>query len=289
MTPLLLDGRKASQALLESLKKDVASLNPSLTVVQVGDDPASTSYIAQKMKSCDTVGMRHEHRHLPADTTLEDLFAVIEELNTNPDVTGFIVQLPLPVHLSQYVPQVIRAINPMKDVDGFCAYNLGKMFLSKEFEHLPPATPSGVMQLLAFYDIEIEGKDVVVVGHSNTVGKPLSTMFLNRNATVTTCHIHTKDLARHTREADILAVAVGKPGLISADMVKEGAVVVDIGITKTESGLKGDVDFDSVSQKASAITPVPGGVGPMTVASLIRNCVRAKQRQLESEKSENSF
>lgn len=281
MTPLLLDGRKASQALLESLKADVAALNPSLTVVQVGDDPASTSYIAQKIKSCAAVGMRHEHRHLPADTSLEDLFTVIQELNDNTDVTGFIVQLPLPKHLSEYVPQVIRSINPMKDVDGFCAYNLGKMFLSKEFEHLPPATPSGVMQLLEYYNIPIEGKDVVVVGHSNTVGKPLGTMFLNRNATVTTCHIHTKDLARHTREADILAVAVGKPGLISADMVKEGAVVIDIGITKTEEGLKGDVHFEEVQKKASAITPVPGGVGPMTVASLIRNCVRAKQRQME--------
>ena len=260
-------------------------LDPKLTVVQVGADPASSSYIAQKIKSCDAVGMRHEHKHLPEDTTLENLFATIQELNADADTTGFIVQLPLPPHLSDHVPQIIRAIDPKKDVDGFCAYNLGKMFLSTEFEDLPPATPAGVLQLLKYYDIEIEGKDVVVVGHSNTVGKPLSTMFLNRNATVTTCHIHTKDLARHTREADILAVAVGKPGLITEDMVKEGVVIVDIGITRTEDGLKGDVDFDAVQKKASAITPVPGGVGPMTVASLIRNCVRAKKRQMEMENS----
>jgi methylenetetrahydrofolate dehydrogenase (NADP+)/methenyltetrahydrofolate cyclohydrolase len=285
MTPLLLDGRKASQALLESLTESVKKLDPKLTVVQVGTDPASTSYITQKIKSCDAVGMRHEHKHLPEDATLESLFAVIEELNADADTTGFIVQLPLPAHLTEHVPQIIRAIDPKKDVDGFCAYNLGKMFLSTEFEDLPPATPSGVLYLLEHYDIEIEGKDVVVVGHSNTVGKPLSTMFLNRNATVTTCHVHTKDLARHTREADILAVAVGKPGLITEDMVKEGAVIVDIGITRTEDGLKGDVDFDAVQQKASAITPVPGGVGPMTVASLIHNCVRAKKRQMEMENS----
>ncbi|HLD32322.1 MAG TPA: bifunctional 5,10-methylenetetrahydrofolate dehydrogenase/5,10-methenyltetrahydrofolate cyclohydrolase [Candidatus Peribacteraceae bacterium] len=282
MSFTLLDGRKAADALLASLKPKVQELDPKLVVIQVGDDPASASYITQKLKSCEKIGMRSEHKHLPATTDLPTLMALVDDLNADADVTGFLVQLPLPGHLQKHVPQIIRQIDPKKDVDGFCAYNLGKMFLSTEFEHLPPATPSGVIALLDYYHIQIEGKDAVVVGHSNTVGKPLSIMLLNRNATVTTCHIYTKNLARHTREADILAVAVGKPGLITADMVKEGAVVVDIGITRTKDGLRGDTDFEALKKKVSAISPVPGGVGPMTVASLLRNCVRAKERQLEA-------
>lgn len=282
MSFTLLDGRKAADALLASLKPKVQELDPKLVVIQVGDDPASASYITQKLKSCEKIGMRSEHKHLPATTDLPTLMALVDDLNADADVTGILVQLPLPGHLQKHVPQIIRQIDPKKDVDGFCAYNLGKMFLSTEFEHLPPATPSGVIALLDYYHIQIEGKDAVVVGHSNTVGKPLSIMLLNRNATVTTCHIYTKNLARHTREADILAVAVGKPGLITADMVKEGAVVVDIGITRTKDGLRGDTDFEALKKKVSAISPVPGGVGPMTVASLLRNCLRAKERQLEA-------
>jgi len=282
MSFTLLDGRKAADALLASLKPKVQKLDPKLVVIQVGDDPASASYITQKLKSCEKIGMRSEHKHLPASTDLPALMALVDDLNADADVTGFLVQLPLPEPLQKHVPQIIRQIDPKKDVDGFCAYNLGKMFLSTEFEHLPPATPSGVIALLDYYHIQIEGKDAVVVGHSNTVGKPLSIMLLNRNATVTTCHIYTKNLARHTREADILAVAVGKPGLITADMVKKGAIVVDIGITRTKDGLRGDTDFEALKEKVSAISPVPGGVGPMTVASLLRNCVRAKERQLEA-------
>ena len=281
MSALLLDGRLVAAELLTSLQKDVADLDPKLVVVQVGEDPASSSYIRQKIKSCDAVKMRHQHLHLPEETNLDDLMTIINDLNNDDDVTGFIVQLPLPKHLNEFVPQIIRQIDPKKDVDGFSAYNIGKMFLSTEFEHLPPATPSGVITLLEHYDIPFEGKNVTVVGHSNTVGKPLTTMFLNRNATVTTCNVYTKDLAHHTKDADILCVAVGKPNLITADMVKDGVVVVDIGITKTENGLCGDVDLEAVKEKAYAISPVPGGVGPMTVASLIRNCVRAKKRQLE--------
>ena len=281
MSALLLDGRLVAAELLTSLQKDVADLDPKLVVVQVGEDPASSSYIRQKIKSCDAVKMRHQHLHLPEETNLDDLMTIINDLNNDDDVTGFIVQLPLPKHLNEFVPQIIRQIDPKKDVDGFSAYNIGKMFLSTEFEHLPPATPSGVITLLEHDDIPFDGKNVTVVGHSNTVGKPLTTMFLNRNATVTTCNVYTKDLAHHTKDADILCVAVGKPNLITADMVKDGVVVVDIGITKTENGLCGDVDFEAVKEKAYAISPVPGGVGPMTVASLIRNCVRAKKRQLE--------
>jgi len=279
MAPLLLDGRAASRALLESLKSRVKELNPKLVVVQVGEDPASASYIRQKFKSCEAVGMRSEHKHLPKETTLEELMKVIEELNGDSDVSGFIVQLPLPDQLSPYVPQIIRAIDPKKDVDGFGAYNLGKMFLSQEFEDLPPATPSGIISLLEHFSIPVEGKHAVILGRSNIVGKPVGVMLLNRGATVTICHSRTKDIGLRTLEADILISAVGKAKLVTADMVKEGVVVVDVGMNKTDEGLVGDVDFDAVSKKASAITPVPGGVGPMTVASLIKNCVRAAERK----------
>lgn len=282
MSALLLSGRNVADALLESLKDDIKKLSPKLVVVQVGDDAASTSYITQKLKSCTSVGLRHEHKHLPDATELPELMALIDALNKDADVSGFIIQLPLPKHLQTSVPQIIRAIDPKKDVDGFGAYNLGKMFLSTTFEDLPPATPAGVIELLRYYKIPIEGKHAVVVGHSNIVGKPLAVMLLNRSATVTVCHIKTKNLKQHTEQADILCVAVGKAGLITKDMVKPGAVVIDIGITRMGEKLLGDVDFDNVKEIASAITPVPGGVGPLTVASLIRNCVTAKRRQLES-------
>ncbi|MDO8649297.1 MAG: bifunctional 5,10-methylenetetrahydrofolate dehydrogenase/5,10-methenyltetrahydrofolate cyclohydrolase [Candidatus Peregrinibacteria bacterium] len=279
MPALLLVGRPAADALLASLKEKIAALNPKLVIVQVGDDPASESYIRQKVKSADSVGLRAEHRHLPKETDLATLLSLIAELNADPDVTGFIVQLPLPEHLHGAEPQIIKAIDPKKDVDGFGAYNLGKMFLSTEFEHLPPATPAGVIELLNFYKIAIEGRHAVIVGRSNIVGKPLAIMLLNRGATVTICHSRTVNLPEYTRQADILFSAVGKPRLIQADMVKRGAVVIDIGVSRDEEGLKGDCDFEELKQIVSAITPVPGGVGPMTVASLIRNCVRAAERQ----------
>ncbi|MFH1444134.1 MAG: bifunctional 5,10-methylenetetrahydrofolate dehydrogenase/5,10-methenyltetrahydrofolate cyclohydrolase [Candidatus Peregrinibacteria bacterium] len=281
MTAQILSGREAADALLATLKPTVKKLDPKLVVVQVGDDPASASYIKQKFKSCEAVGMRSEHIHLPEETTLATLMATVEKLNTDPDVTGFIVQVPLPAALQPHIPEIIRSIDPKKDIDGFGAYNLGKMFLSTSFEHLPPATPGGIVALLEHYKIPVEGKNVVVVGRSNTVGKPIAIMLLNRGATVTICHRHTRDLAAITQQADILIVAAGKHNLITGDMVREGVVVIDVGMNKTQEGLAGDCDFATVSKKASAITPVPGGVGPMTVASLIRNCVRAKERQLE--------
>jgi methylenetetrahydrofolate dehydrogenase (NADP+) / methenyltetrahydrofolate cyclohydrolase len=283
MSALLLAGRPVADALLERLKPEVKKLDPKLVVVQVGYDPASASYIKQKLKSCEAVGMRHEHKHLPETLTLPDLMKLIDDLNKDDDVTGFIVQLPLPKHLQEHVPQVIRAIDPKKDIDGFDAYNIGKMFLSPEFEHLPPATPSGVIEMLAYYKIKVEGKHVVVVGRSNIVGKPLAIMLLNRGATVTVCHSRTKDLGAMTRQADILCCAVGSPKMITKDMVKPGTVVIDIGVSRTEEGLRGDADFDALQGIVSAITPVPGGVGPLTVASLIRNCVTAKKRQSEKE------
>lgn len=281
MPATLLSGREAADAILSDLKPKIAKLDPKLVVVQVGDDPGSSSYIKQKIKSCAEVGMRSAHRHLDADTSLSDLLKTVAELNADPDVTGFIVQLPLPKHLSDHVPEVIRAIDPKKDVDGFGAYNLGKMFLSTEFEHLPPATPAGIIMLLEHYKIRIEGKHAVIVGRSNIVGKPLSMMLLNRDATVTVCHSKTKELSAITKQADILIAAVGKPKMITAEMVKKGTVVIDVGTSRIDGKLTGDVDFDAVQKIASAITPVPGGVGPMTVCSLIKNCVRAKERQAE--------
>lgn len=281
MSALLLSGKPVADTMLQGLRRDIQKLDPKLVIVQIGEDPASSSYIKQKLKSAESVGLRHEHKHLREKTTLEELMKLIADLNKDPDTTGFIIQLPLPKQLQSHVPQIIREIDPKKDIDGFGAYNLGKMFLSTEFEHLPPATPAGVIELLDFYHIPIEGKHAVVVGHSNIVGKPLAVMLLNRDATVTVCHIKTKNLKKHTREADILCVAVGKAKLITADMVKPGAVVIDIGVSRIEGHLSGDVDFDAVKEVASAITPVPGGVGPLTVASLIRNCVRAKKRERE--------
>lgn len=278
MSALILDGHKAASVLLEELRPKVKKLNPKLVVVQVGNDPASESYIRQKVKSCGEVGLRCEYRRLPVDVSFEELASVIQELNANSDVTGFIIQLPLPKHLHDREPEVIRMIEPSKDVDGFTAYNLGKMFLSTEFEHLPPATPGGIIALLEHYKIPIAGKNVTVVGRSNIVGKPIAVMLLNRDATVTVCHQRTEDLGQRTRDADILVSAVGKQNLITADMVKDEAVVIDVGIVRTENGLAGDVDFKAVKNKAFAITPVPGGVGPMTVASLIRNVVRAAER-----------
>ncbi len=280
MSALLLTGKEVADAIFKDLAPIVKKLDPKLVIVQAGDDAGSESYIRQKMKSCAAVGLRSEHIHLKSDVTKEKLFEVIDTLNGDSDVTGFIVQLPLPDHLQKFVPQVIKAIDPKKDVDGFGAYNLGKMFLSSEFEHLPPATPSGIIEMLKFYKIPVAGKHAVIVGRSNIVGKPLAVMLLNRDATVTVCHSKTKDLKALTLQADILIAAVGKPKMITKEYVKPGAVVIDVGTSRVDGKLTGDVDFNSVKEIASAITPVPGGVGPLTVASLIRNTVRAKERQM---------
>jgi methylenetetrahydrofolate dehydrogenase (NADP+) / methenyltetrahydrofolate cyclohydrolase len=278
MSALILSGKEASAAVLDSLREKVKKWDPKLVVVQVGDDPASESYIKQKFKSAASVNMRSEHRHLPESATAKQLFAVIDELNADPDVTGFIVQLPLPSHLQQYVPHVIEAIDPRKDVDGFGPQNVGNLFLGNEDTCFPSATPLGVIAMLGHYKIPIEGKHAVVVGRSNNVGKPLAIMLLNRGATVSVCHRKTQNLAAITRQADILCVATGKEKLITKDMVKPGAVVIDVGMNRTEEGLRGDVDFKTVKEIASAITPVPGGIGLMTVAALIQNCVRAAER-----------
>lgn len=278
----ILDGEKVSKEILLSLQREVNRLkldhiHPKLAVILVGEDPASLSYIRQKQKACDIVGIAWEQFDFDTSVTTEKLIEKIGEINEDEHFHGILVQLPLPKQV--YTPDVIKAISPKKDVDGFTAYNLGKMMISTEFEHLASCTPKGVIKLLEHYEIGFEGKEVVVVGHSNIVGKPLSMMFLNRNATVTTCHVYTKDLASHTKRADILCTAVGKPGLITAEMVKDGAVVVDIGITRIgKNKLVGDSNFDLLVKKVSYITPVPGGVGPMTVACLMENTVTAAKR-----------
>lgn len=279
----LIDGRKISGEMLMALKKEVSHLNaehihPKLAVILVGADPASLSYIKQKQKACSEVGIEWEqYDYSESDATTEGLIDKIKELNEDQNIHGILVQLPLPEHV--FAPDVIKAIDPKKDVDGFTAYNIGKMFLSTEFEDLTPCTPAGVIKMLDYHDIDVKGKEVVVVGHSNIVGKPLAAMLLNRDATVTVCHINTRDLAFHTRRADILCVAVGKIGLITADMVKDGVVVIDIGVNRKDDGrLCGDTDFEEISKKSGHITPVPGGVGPMTVACLMENTLKAAKR-----------
>lgn len=277
-----MDGRKVAKEILLELTKEVNKMHarhihPKLAVILVGKDPASLSYIKQKQQACADTGIEWEQFDYETDVTTEKLIEKVNELNADGNIHGILIQLPLPKQI--YEPDVFKAIDPKKDVDCFTAYNLGKMFLSKEFEHLAPCTPMGVIKLLEHHAVLIEGKEVVVVGHSNIVGKPLSVMLLNRNATVTTCHVHTKDLAFHTKRADIICIAVGKPNLIKADMVREGATIIDIGINRLESGkLVGDIDFENIAKKAAYVTPVPGGVGPMTVACLMENTVRAAKR-----------
>jgi methylenetetrahydrofolate dehydrogenase (NADP+) / methenyltetrahydrofolate cyclohydrolase len=278
----ILDGRKVANEIYDDLANEVQILNtkglyPKLVVILVGDDPASLSYIKQKRKACEKTRIIWEQINYETSITTEELIEKIHELNKQDEIHGILVQLPLPKHI--YEPEVIKAIDPQKDVDGFTAYNLGKMFLSTEFEHLPPCTPAGVIDLLDRYNIEIKGQNVTIVGSSNIVGKPLATMFINRKATVTICNSSTKDLKAETLKADIIAVGVGKQNLITADMVKDDVILVDIGCNRKEDGkLCGDADFENISKKAKFITPVPGGIGPMTVAHLMKNTVSAAKR-----------
>ncbi len=244
----------------------------------VGKDPASLVYVRNKQKACEKVGILWERINLDASTaTTETLIKEIQKLNLDKKTNGILVQVPLPKHI--YLPEVIKAINPYKDVDGFHAYNLGKTVLSTQFEELVPCTPKGIIKLLEHYNIDVKGMDATVIGYSNIVGKPISAMLLNRGATVTTCHIDTKDLKNHTKKADLVVVAVGKAGLLTADMVKKGVIVIDVGMNKINRKLVGDCDFEKISKKASYITPVPGGIGPMTVACLMENTLIAYKKQ----------
>ncbi len=256
--------------------KNTYHVTPGLAVVIVGDDPASRVYVNNKKKACEAVGFVSEEYALPAETTQEELLALVETLNNKPDINGILVQLPLPKHLDDKA--VIAAINPQKDVDAFHAVNVGKIMLG-EYDFLP-CTPAGVMEMLHSYQIPVEGKECVVIGRSNIVGKPMGMLLLHENGTVTICHSRTKNLAEVCRRADILVAAVGIPKFVKADMVKEGAVVIDVGMDRDENGkLCGDVDFENVKDKCSFITPVPGGVGPMTIATLMKNTLKACKLQ----------
>lgn len=274
----ILDGKKLRDKLLDNLKLKLDGFKnkPTLVVILVGDNPASKIYVNNKKKMAERVGINSEVINYPANITEQELLNKIEELNNDKNVTAILVQLPLPEHISK--ENVMNTILPSKDVDGFTPYNFGKLF-SGEVPTVYPCTPKGIILLLDEYNIPIEGKHVVIVGRSNIVGRPLSQMLLNRNATVTVCHSYTKNLSEITKTADILISAAGKK-IIEGEMLKSGCVIVDVGIFKNENGkTRGDVDFDSASKVASYISPVPGGVGPMTIASLMLNTVELFEKQ----------
>lgn len=280
-TAAIIDGKATAASIRAELVKEVARLSagagrsPCLCVILVGEDPASQTYVRNKERACKEVGIRSETLRLPASTTQADLLARIDSLNARPDVDGILLQLPLPGGLDSSL--CLERIDPGKDVDGFHPVNMGKLLLG--LPGLRPCTPAGVMELLERHDLSPSGKHAVVVGRSNIVGKPLALMLGAKgryaNATVTVCHSGTPDIADVCRGADFLFLALGKPEFIKGDMIKPGAVVVDVGITVTEKGLRGDIDFGSVSAAASAVTPVPGGVGPMTIAMLLKNTLQA--------------
>jgi methylenetetrahydrofolate dehydrogenase (NADP+)/methenyltetrahydrofolate cyclohydrolase len=285
MAAILIKGSEISKQIREELKQEVAQLKakynlvPGLATILVGQDEASKVYVGQKEKACKELGIHSERIDLPGNTTEADLLALIEKLNKDSRIHGILVQLPLPKHINE--TNVLYAIDPKKDVDGFHPVNVGKLMLGEP--SFIPCTPHGIQQLLIRTGIETDGAEVVVVGRSNIVGKPIANMLLQKkkgaNATVTVCHTGTKNLVFHTRRADILIVAAGKPKTITADMVKEGVVVIDVGVNRLETGLVGDVDFEAVKEKAKAITPVPGGVGPMTISMLMHNTVHAAKMQ----------
>ena len=277
----ILDGKAVSAQVKADVKREVEALagrgvSVSLAVILVGDDPASHTYVRNKEKACAEAGIQSKTYRLPADTTEQELLALVEALNADKAVNGILCQLPLPKGLDEAA--VIAAVSPAKDVDAFHTANVGHIMLG-DYAFLP-CTPAGIVELLDRYRIDPAGKHCVVIGRSNIVGKPMAMLLLHRNATVTVCHSKTEDLAAYTRTADILVAAVGKPRFVTADMVKPGAVVIDVGMDRDENGkLCGDVDFAAVEPKAAYITPVPGGVGPMTIATLLKNTVTAAKLQ----------
>ena len=273
-----IDGKQISAQIKDELKERVEkeNLEVTLAVIQVGNDPASTVYVGNKKKTCEYIGIRSLAYELPEETPEEELLQLIKELNDRDDVNGILVQLPLPAHMDE--DKVIQTISPKKDVDGFHPQSVGALSIGQP--GFISCTPAGVIQLLKRTGVEIDGKECVIVGRSNIVGKPMALLMLRENATVTVCHSHTKDLKEVTKRADILIVAIGKPKFITKEYVKDGAVVIDVGIHRGADGkLCGDVDYDDVAPITHAITPVPGGVGPMTIAMLMNNCVEAKGLQ----------
>ena len=283
----IIDGKLVAKLTREQIKKEVEQLKSlkypdaiGLAVILVGDDPASQVYVRNKIKACDEVGIKSFLCKLPAESTFDEVAGTISYLNENPDVSGMILQLPLPKQLDEN--SLLDLIDPNKDVDGCHYVQKGRLWTGRD--SLVACTPSGVMKLLEYYDIPLEGKNAVVIGRSNLVGKPLAQLLLDKNCTVTICHSKTRNLGEIVSKADIVCVAIGKAKFLTADMVKEGAVVVDVGMDRDENGkLCGDVDFDAVAPKCSFITPVPGGVGPMTVTMLLANTVKAYKAQNEIE------
>ncbi len=282
----LIDGKKISAQIRKELTEKVAELTskgfrPGLAVVIVGEDPASKVYVRNKKLGCEELGIYSEEYALPETTTQEELLALIDKLNKDDKIDGILVQLPVPKHISDKA--VIAAISPEKDVDAFHAANVGKVMIGEY--SFAPCTPSGVMELLKYSNIDVAGKNCVVIGRSNIVGKPMALLLLEKHGTVTICHSKTKDIAAVTRTADILVAAVGKAKFVTADMVKDGVVVVDVGMNRDENGkLCGDVDFASVEPKSSYITPVPGGVGPMTITVLLKNTVQSAINRMEGKR-----
>lgn len=277
----LIDGKAVSMAVKMRVKDEVSALKEkgvdcALAVIIVGDDPASRVYVNNKKKACELCGIRSVEYALDAETTREELLSIIEKLNADKSINGILCQLPLPKHFDEN--EITQAISPEKDVDCFNCANIGKMWVGEYT--FKPCTPAGVMELLAANNIDVSGKNCVIVGRSNIVGKPMAALLLEKNATVTVCHSRTKNLAEHLKQADVIVAAVGKAKFITADMVKDGAVVIDVGINRNENGkLCGDVDFENVKEVASYITPVPGGCGPMTIAMLMENTVAAAKNQ----------
>lgn len=275
---LIMDGRKIAKEIKNNIKeeidkiKKIKNINPSVASILVGADPASKVYIDSQIKSCQDLGIEAKPYFLSKDTSEEYLLGLINELNENKEVDGIMLNLPLPEHINS--TKILNKIKLIKDVDGFKAENLGLLFQNNE-NFISPSTPAGIMELLKRYNIELEGKDVIVIGRSNVVGKPIAALILNNHGTVTICNSYTQNLKEKTKRADIIIAAVGKANFITEDMVKEGAVVIDVGINRVEKKLVGDVDFESVSKKVSCISPVPGGVGAVTVAMLFSNILKS--------------
>jgi len=276
----IIDGKAISAAVKERVKAGVAELNAKgiavgLAVIIVGEDPASKVYVANKKKACEALGIISEEYALSEDTTQEELLNLIKELNAKKSINGILCQLPLPKHLDEKI--IINSILPEKDVDAFHPHNVGRIMIG-DYDFVP-CTPAGIMEMLAYENIDVAGKNCVVIGRSNIVGKPMGMLLLHKNGTVTICHSRTKNLAEICKNADILVASVGKAGFVTPDMVKEGAVVIDVGINRENGKLCGDVDYEAVKDKTSAITPVPGGVGPMTIAMLMQNTLTAAKKQ----------
>ena len=274
---MIIDGKKISTEIKDELKGQVAKLKAegvevTLAVVKVGEDPASAVYVRNKEKACEYIGINSKKIEMPEETTEEELLKLVDDLNTDPAINGILVQLPLPKHIDEN--KILLAIDPMKDVDGFHPVNVGKMVIGEE--SFLPCTPAGIIEMIKRSGLDIEGKECVIIGRSNIVGKPMAILMLRENATVTVTHSRTKDLPEVCKRADIIVAALGKAKFVTKDFVKEGAIIIDVGMDRDEDGkLCGDVDFDEVESIASAITPVPGGVGPMTVTMLLVNCLRS--------------